>query len=146
MMLDIAYAARSDVTIERESLTIISELPRQPMSIVRFRQFAVGRDFIILQLQQRSSTTSTTSLPSHPNPISRKFRLSAMCEATIRKFRIGRSEGSHQVMLSIDYNKDAPTTKRFFATVQNKLHYAVHGHTAAELTTSRGRPTSPIWA
>lgn len=47
-MLDIAYAARSDVTIERESLTIISELPRQPMSIVRFRHFAVGRGFIIL--------------------------------------------------------------------------------------------------
>ena len=43
---------------------------------------------------------------------------------------------------SIDYNKDAPTTKSFFATVQNKLHYAVHGHTAAELITSprQGRP------
>ena len=66
-----------------------------------------------------------------------------MCEATIRKFRIGRSEGSHQVMLSIDYNKDAPTTKRFFATVQNKLHYAVHGHTAAELITSRARADQP---
>jgi len=47
-MLDIAYAARSDVTIERESLTIISELPRQPMSIVRFRQFAVGWGVTIL--------------------------------------------------------------------------------------------------
>ena len=45
---------------------------------------------------------------------------------------------------SIDYNKDAPTTKRFFATIQNKLHYAVHGHTAAELIASRGPPTSPI--
>ena len=44
---------------------------------------------------------------------------------------------------SIDYNKDAPTTKRFFATVQNKLHYAVHGHTAAELITSRARADQP---
>ena len=44
---------------------------------------------------------------------------------------------------SIDYNKDAPTTKRFFATVQNKLHYAVHGHTAAELITSRARAGQP---
>lgn len=34
---------------------------------------------------------------------------------------------------SIDYNKDAPTTKTFFAKVQNKLHYAVHGNTASEL-------------
>lgn len=34
---------------------------------------------------------------------------------------------------SMDYNKDAPTTHLFFAKVQNKLHYAIHGHTAAEL-------------
>jgi hypothetical protein len=34
---------------------------------------------------------------------------------------------------SIDYNRDAPTTRDFFAAVQNKLHFAVHGHTAAEL-------------
>lgn len=34
---------------------------------------------------------------------------------------------------SLDYNKDAPTTKAFFAKVQNKLHFAVHGNTAAEL-------------
>ena len=38
---------------------------------------------------------------------------------------------------SIDYNKDAPTTKAFFATVQNKLHFAIHGHTAAELVIQR---------
>lgn len=44
---------------------------------------------------------------------------------------------------SVDYNKDAPTTKRFFATVQNKLHYAVHGHTAAELIQSRARADQP---
>ncbi|MDO9153095.1 MAG: virulence RhuM family protein [Paludibacter sp.] len=34
---------------------------------------------------------------------------------------------------SVDYNKDAPTTKTFFAKVQNKLHFAVHGNTASEL-------------
>ena len=38
---------------------------------------------------------------------------------------------------SIDYNKDAPTTKEFFAKVQNKLHYAIHGQTAAELIMHR---------
>jgi hypothetical protein len=37
----------------------------------------------------------------------------------------------------VDYNKDAPTTKAFFAKVQNKLHYAIHGHTAAELIRKR---------
>lgn len=34
---------------------------------------------------------------------------------------------------SVDYNRDAPTTRLFFKRVQNKMHYAVHGHTAAEL-------------
>jgi len=38
---------------------------------------------------------------------------------------------------SIDYNKDAPTTKIFFAKVQNKLHFAIHGNTAAELIFNR---------
>ncbi|HBT96838.1 MAG TPA: cell filamentation protein Fic [Desulfobulbaceae bacterium] len=38
---------------------------------------------------------------------------------------------------SVDYNKDAPTTRAFFATVQNKLHFAIHGHTAAELIIER---------
>lgn len=34
---------------------------------------------------------------------------------------------------AIDYNKSAPTTRLFYKKVQNKMHYAVHGHTAAEL-------------
>lgn len=38
---------------------------------------------------------------------------------------------------SIDYNRDAPTTRLFFRKVQNKMHYAVHGHTAAELIIDR---------
>jgi len=38
---------------------------------------------------------------------------------------------------AIDYNRDAPTTREFFAKVQNKMHYAVHGQTAAELIVSR---------
>ena len=38
---------------------------------------------------------------------------------------------------SIDYNVNAPTTKLFFQKVQNKIHYAVHGHTAAELIVER---------
>ena len=38
---------------------------------------------------------------------------------------------------AVDYNKDAPTTRLFFQKVQNKMHYAVHGHTAAELIVER---------
>ena len=38
---------------------------------------------------------------------------------------------------SMDYNKDAPTTRLFYKHIQNKMHYAVHQHTAAELIMER---------
>ena len=38
---------------------------------------------------------------------------------------------------AIDYNRDAPTTRLFFKKIQNKMHYATHGHTAAELIVER---------
>ena len=38
---------------------------------------------------------------------------------------------------AIDYNKDAPTTRLFYKKVQNKMHYAVHGNTAAEVIVAR---------
>jgi hypothetical protein len=44
---------------------------------------------------------------------------------------------------SVDYNKEAPTTREFFAKVQNKLHYAIHGHTAAELIMKRSDSEKP---
>ena len=42
---------------------------------------------------------------------------------------------------AIDYDRDAAATKRFNATVQNKMHFAVHGHTAAELIVERADAT-----
>ena len=38
---------------------------------------------------------------------------------------------------AMDYNKDTAITKKFFSTVQNQLHYAIHGQTAAELIVNR---------
>jgi hypothetical protein len=45
---------------------------------------------------------------------------------------------------SIDYRKDDTLTQEFFATVQNKMHYAVHGHTAAELVSERVDSKKPM--
>ena len=42
---------------------------------------------------------------------------------------------------AVDYSLDSKTTKDFFATVQNKMHYAVHGSTAAEIIMSRADHT-----
>ena len=38
---------------------------------------------------------------------------------------------------AVDYNKDAPTTRLFYKKVQNKMHYAVHGHTAADVSIAK---------
>jgi hypothetical protein len=45
---------------------------------------------------------------------------------------------------SIDYRKDDELTQEFFATVQNKIHYAVHGHTAAEIIAKRADSKKPL--
>jgi hypothetical protein len=45
--------------------------------------------------------------------------------------------------LSVDYDPNAQITKDFFATVQNKLHWAIHGHTAAELISKRANASKP---
>lgn len=45
---------------------------------------------------------------------------------------------------SIDYKKDDALTQEFFATVQNKMHYAAHGHTAAEVISLRADRTKPM--
>ncbi|OGK10871.1 cell filamentation protein Fic [Candidatus Roizmanbacteria bacterium RIFCSPHIGHO2_01_FULL_35_10] len=45
---------------------------------------------------------------------------------------------------SIDYKQDAKLTRKFFATVQNKMHFAVHGHTAAEIINKRADSKKPL--
>jgi hypothetical protein len=45
---------------------------------------------------------------------------------------------------SIDYNVDVEETQKFFATVQNKMHFAVHGHTAAEIISKRADSKKPL--
>ncbi|NMB79587.1 MAG: virulence RhuM family protein [Methanomicrobiales archaeon] len=61
--------------------------------------------------------------------------------AEIREIRLSERRFYQKITdiyaTSIDYNRDAPTTQEFFAKVQNKLHFAIHGHTAAELIMER---------
>nr|WP_314860241.1 virulence RhuM family protein [uncultured Undibacterium sp.] len=61
--------------------------------------------------------------------------------AEIREIRLSERRFYQKITdiysTALDYNKAAPTTKAFFAKVQNKLHFAIHGHTAAELILQR---------
>jgi len=61
--------------------------------------------------------------------------------AEIREIRLSERRFYQKITdiytTSIDYNLNAPTTRVFFKKVQNKIHYAVHGHTTAELIVDR---------
>jgi hypothetical protein len=61
--------------------------------------------------------------------------------AVIREIRISERKFYQKITdiysTALDYDKTAKTTRAFFATVQNKLHWAIHGHTAAELIVER---------
>ena len=67
--------------------------------------------------------------------------------AEIREIRLSERRFYQKVTdiyaTAVDYNREAPTTKIFFAKVQNKLHFAIHGHTAAELIVKRADSTQP---
>ncbi len=61
--------------------------------------------------------------------------------AEIREIRLSERKFYQKItdiyVTSIDYDKDDTTTKEFFAKVQNKLHFAIHGYTASELIKQR---------
>ena len=63
----------------------------------------------------------------------------------IREIRISERQFYQKITdlyaTAIDYDKTAKTTKDFFAKVQNKLHWAIHKHTAAELIYERADST-----
>ncbi|HLA33578.1 MAG TPA: virulence RhuM family protein [Rhodocyclaceae bacterium] len=67
--------------------------------------------------------------------------------AEIREIRLSERKFYQKVTdiyaTAVDYNRNAPTTKAFFAKVQNKLHFAIHGHTAAELIVQRADSAKP---
>ena len=65
--------------------------------------------------------------------------------AEIREIRLSERRFYQKITdiyaTAMDYNLEAPITKEFFAKVQNKMHYAVHKHTAAELIYKRADHT-----
>lgn len=69
--------------------------------------------------------------------------------AEIREIRLSERNFYQKITdiytISVDYNKDAPTTREFFAKVQNKLHFAIHGHTAQNLSLSVLTANSHAW-
>ncbi len=102
---------------------------------VQFRQWATGvlRDFAIRGYvldKERLKNGSFFSKEYFDNLL-----------AEIREIRASERKFYQKITdiyaTAMDYSADAETTKTFFAAVQNKLHFAIHGHTAAELIVKR---------
>ncbi len=102
---------------------------------VQFRQWAAGvlRDFAIRGYvldKERLKNGSFFNKEYFDNLL-----------AEIREIRASERKFYQKITdiyaTAMDYSADAETTKTFFAAVQNKLHFAIHGHTAAELITRR---------
>lgn len=91
------------------------------------RQFAI-RGYVVDQKRMENGTFLGVDYFEHLLAEIREIRLSE------RRFY---QKLTDIYATAIDYNKDAPTTRLFFKKVQNKMHYAVHGHTAAELIVER---------
>lgn len=102
---------------------------------VQFRQWATGilRDFAIRGYvldKERLKNGSFFNKEYFDNLL-----------AEIREIRASERKFYQKITdiyaTAMDYSADAETTKTFFAVVQNKLHFAIHGHTAAELIAKR---------
>ena len=91
------------------------------------RQFAI-RGYVIDKQRMENGTFLNVDYFEHLLEEIREIRLSE------RRFY---QKITDIYATSIDYNPDAPTTRIFFKKVQYKMHYAVHGHTAAELIVER---------
>ena len=102
---------------------------------IQFRQWATGvlRDFAIRGYvldKERLKNGAFLSKEYYENLL-----------AEIREIRASERRFYQKITdiyaTAMDYSPEAETTQAFFATVQNKLHFAIHGHTAAELVVER---------
>ena len=148
---------KDEITIRSsaaEYLTYVASVGGQQDSIeMRYE------DENIWLTQKMMATLYDVGLPTINEHIKKIYADSELEEsATIRNFRIVQTEGSRQVtrdtkhynlqmIIAVEFKvnneRAAKTTKQFFAKVQNKMHYAVHGHTAAELIYERADADKP---
>lgn len=102
---------------------------------VQFRQWATGvlRDFAIRGYALDKERLKNGAF------FSKEYFDNLLAE--IREIRASERKFYQKITdiyaTAMDYSADAETTKTFFAAVQNKLHFAIHGHTAAELIVKR---------
>lgn len=109
----------------------------------QFRQWAIARlgEYLV-----KGFTMDDERLKNPPGPGQRDY-FDELLER-IREIRASERRFYQKVLdiyaTSVDYNPSAEASQRFFATVQNKMHWAAHGHTAAEIVHARADATKPF--
>ena len=109
----------------------------------QFRRWATERleEFLV-----KGFTMDDERLKNPPGPGHRDY-FDELLER-IREIRASERRFYQKVLdiyaTSVDYQPDAAASHRFFATVQNKMHFATHGHTAAEIVHQRADATKPF--
>lgn len=109
---------------------------------VQFRKWATG---IIKEFTIKAYVMDDERLKNDGTILSKKYFEQQL--ARIREIRLSERKFYQKITdiyaTAIDYDLTATATKRFFATVQNKLHWAIHGQTAAEVVYSRADAEKP---
>jgi hypothetical protein len=109
----------------------------------QFRQWALARlgEYLV-----KGFTMDDERLKNPPGPGQRDY-FDELLER-IREIRASERRFYQKVLdiyaTSVDYDPSAEASQRFFATVQNKMHWATHGHTAAEIVHERADATKPF--
>ncbi len=109
----------------------------------QFRQWAIGR---LNEYLVKGFTMDDERLKNPPGK-GQKDYFDEQLER-IRDIRSSERRFYQKVLdiyaTSVDYTPDAEASHKFFATVQNKMHWATHGHTAAEVIAERADATQPL--
>lgn len=131
--------------IEHYSLPVILALGYRVRSHrgTQFRQWATGR---LAEYLTKGFTMDDERLKNPPGQ-GQKDYFDELLER-IRDIRSSERRFYQKVLdiyaTSVDYRPDAEMSQEFFATVQNKMHWATHGHTAAEVIQERADATQPF--
>ncbi len=132
-------------TVEHYSLPVVLAIGYRVRSArgTQFRRWATTR---LEEYLVKGFTLDDLRLENPPGPGSPDY----FDELLERIRRIRMSERRFYQKLtdvyarcSVDYDPNAEVTKTFYATVQNKMHWAIHGHTAAELVRARADASLP---
>ena len=109
----------------------------------QFRQWATAR---LSEYLVKGFTMDDKRLKNPPGPGRRDY-FDELLER-IREIRASERRFYQKILdiyaTSVDYRPDAELSQRFFATVQNKMHWATHGHTAAEIIQERADASRPF--